>query len=190
MKKKQESSAGSKEDDVFMLAIAQGDNQAFEKLFLKHSGAVLGYAQRLLAGNRNEAEDISQSCWIKVVQAAPNYEPKNQFRAWLMTIVRNLVFSQYRDLKWEKLDASEEAKEIEDPSSSMDQLIEKSESAEQVKKALESLPDSQRIALSLWMNEDLSYEEMATQLRTTVSSVKSILFRAKENLQSKLRTQI
>ena len=83
-------------DDQLMSRISQGDQQAFQKLFDRHAGRALGYARRLLGGDRMKAEDISQSVWMKVIQAAPRYQSRGQFIAWLFTIVRNTALKDIR----------------------------------------------------------------------------------------------
>ena len=56
-----------------------------------------------------------------------------------------------------------------------------------VKGAIDKLPDAQRAALVLWIEGARSYDEIAAELKTSVSSVKSLLFRAKQNLAEKLK---
>src|SRR5687768_1258748 len=80
-----------------MKEIARGSQKAFAELFERHSKKVLGYAKRLLGGDMELAEDISQSVWMKVVAAAPEYQGRGEFIAWLYTIIRNTALSEIRD---------------------------------------------------------------------------------------------
>lgn len=66
------------------------------------------------------------------------------------------------------------------------QVLARSEIA-RVRIALDELPDAQRVVLVLWMTEDLSYDQIAAQMNVSESSVKSLLFRARANLEKKIR---
>jgi RNA polymerase sigma-70 factor (ECF subfamily) len=175
-------------DDELMQAIARGNQKAFALLFRRHSKGVLGYGVKLL-GSKALGEDISQDVWIKVVKMAPSYQATQNFTAWILTITRNSCFDYLRSQK--NLVAFDETHLSETlPDLSKQSVLEILSSADEVsavQSAIANLPDSQRAALVLWMSEDLSYDDIANQLGTTVSAVKSALFRARETLALKLR---
>ncbi|MBX9768682.1 MAG: RNA polymerase sigma factor [Bdellovibrionales bacterium] len=182
-------------DDELVAKVGKGDQKAFATLFDRHSGRMLGYATRWLGGNKSVAEDIVQSAWLKIAQSASGYQSKNQFKSWALTIVRNLCMDEHRksarqDDSWNMSDDDSGAGANFDTAdagpSVMDSLLLENEKA-RVQKALEALPEQQRVVLSAWMVEELSYEDLAANFRTTVPAVKSILFRARENMAKTLR---
>jgi RNA polymerase sigma-70 factor (ECF subfamily) len=170
-------------DDELMQSIARGESAAFAVLFERHAKVVFGYAHFIL-GETAKAEDVAQEVWLRVVKLAPSYRGEGHFRAWIKTMTRNLCFIELRNAK--RLISMVE--EDHDFASTVD--LEKELQAAQLKEdlhvALSQLPDLQRVALLLWMGESLTYEEIANQLNLTVSAVKSLLFRAKRNLEHRL----
>ena len=169
--------------------IAKGDQKAFETLFNRHSNLVFGYAMRILGGDNVKAEDVSQTVWMNIVRYASNYEERSEFRAWLKTLVRNTALNVFRSesRRMEDFSSAENAVEVADETPNIEQELLERCNAEQVKGALNKLPESQRVALVIWMTEEPSYEDMAEQMRTTVSSIKSLLFRAKKNIEEELK---
>jgi RNA polymerase sigma-70 factor (ECF subfamily) len=177
-----------KSDDELMQAIARGSEKAFASLYRRHSKLVLGYGIKIL-GSKPLGEDISQDVWMKVVKMAPSYQASKNFTAWLLTITRNSCFDDLRSQK--NLVAFDEAhvdKTLADISKeSILEVLSRSDETSAVQAAIATLPESQRTALILWMSEDLTYDDIAHQLQTTVAAVKSTLFRAREALSLKLR---
>lgn len=170
-----------------MKQIAEGSEKAFTTLFRRHSNIVLGYSSKLL-NSRSLGEDIAQEIWMKVVKMASSYQDTGQFKPWILTMTRNASFDYLRRQKF-LADAGEDfAGNSEDVSrQSIESLMAIQENISRVQKALAELPVNQRAALLLWMTEDLSYDQIAHELDSSVSSVKSLLFRARETLTAKLK---
>jgi len=182
-----------------MLEIADGNGDSFKILFDRHAGKVLGYSTRLLGGDSNMAEDISQTVWMKVVQNARNYRGEGTFIAWIHTITRNSVFDEMRKKKEELF--SENTNDELDIHHLINSSIELSvESIETellqnsditiVKQAMDELPDTQRLVLTIWLVEELSYEDIAMRMNQSIQAIKSLLFRARQSLKEKLKGQL
>ena len=178
-----------------MAAIAQGDETAFQELVERHQREVYGTIVKMI-GDYHEAEDLAQRVFLRVYRAAPRYRPEAQFTTWLYTILRRLVFNEserrartreriVEELPREDGDGPEREKpdlHHKDPSA---QLVER-ERWKTIDAAVRALPETQRLALILKIHQDLSYEEIAQILKTSVSATKSILFRAREHLKQTL----
>lgn len=172
-------------DDELMNELKAGNKHAFRELYGRHSGLVLGYVMRFCPGNRALAEDIQQEVWMRVLRAVARYEGKGQFRAWLLTISRNTAFNQLgRQLKLHDEPSESEAQIASDVDLEAS-LGDKVDSA-RVKAAIDALPDSQRVVLTLWLVEESSYEEICESTGLSEPSVRSLLFRAKKALRTKL----
>jgi RNA polymerase sigma-70 factor, ECF subfamily len=186
-------------DHELMADIARGDEGAFREIVERHQREVYGTIAKML-GDPHEAEDLAQRVFLRVYQAAPRYRPEAQFNTWLFTILRRLVFNeshrrarlQARQVQvretpgpdGEGRDLGNDAPDLRQPDPSR-QLAER-ERWERIDAALLELPENQRLALLLKAHQDLSYEEIARVLKTSVSATKSILFRARETLKERL----
>lgn len=185
----------SEEADIaWMLQVKNGDIEAFEQLVRHHQSRVVGTVAKMLGDDR-DAEDIAQQVFVRIWKSAANYNPTAKFTTWLYTITRNLVFNEIRrrsrhpqvSLEHTDPEFSSYSSDPEDPSSRspQEQLLE-TELQEAIHQAILALPESQRMAVILRRYDDLSYEEIAQVLETTVSAVKSLLFRARTELRQSL----
>lgn len=182
---------GSGDDFTLMARIADGDPHAFRALVERHQDAVVGTVAKML-GNASDAEDIAQQVFLRVWRNAKRYRPDAKFTTYLFTIVRNLVFNETRR-RSRKMEVSVEEREeqshhqMEDRSDRRpDTELLHGELQAAVDAAIESLPESQRMAVVLRRYEQLSYEEIAVVLKTSVPAVKSLLFRARTSLREAL----
>src|SRR5580658_9068313 len=83
------------QDKRLMLRIAGGDETALRELIEKRQGAVYGTIAKML-GDPVEAQDLAQQVFVRVYRAAGAYRATAQFKTWIFTIVRNLVFNEHR----------------------------------------------------------------------------------------------
>jgi RNA polymerase sigma-70 factor (ECF subfamily) len=181
------------EDIALMLRVKAGDMDAFEALVERHQHSVVGTVAKML-GNDSDAEDIAQQVFVRVWKSASRYEPTAKFTTWLMTITRNLVFNESRRRGRSRLVPLES----DDPDVPQTQHVDTSVGSPQeqmlggelrsaVDSAIASLPEPQRLAIVLRRFEEMPYEEIAKVLRTSVPAVKSILFRARNELRDRLK---
>lgn len=178
------------QEDIWIQHLAKGDQSAFNCLFSHYGDLVFGYCLKLLQ-NRDRAEDASQEVWVKVLKSAHRYEGRGRLRAWLLQITRNTCFNFFRDQKKNRAeDLSDVDVDVEDfTQDSVLNTLTEAQNIVQLKQHIQDLPDNQRMALMIWMTEELSYEEIAAQLQLSVSAVKSLLFRARQTLKEKLGAQ-
>ena len=182
------------QDIALMLAVKAGDERAFESLVERHQFRIVGTIAKMLGGE-SDAEDLAQQVFIRVWQSAPRYHPSAKFTTWLLTITRNLVFNEMRRRQRARLvpldpgDADRPPVEHADSSvRSAPEEIAEAEIQEAVSRAIASLPETQRMAVVLRRFENMPYEEIAKVLKTTVPSVKSLLFRARNDLRDRLKS--
>lgn len=179
------------EDVRLMRLVAGGDTSAFEKVIERHQALVAGTAARML-GSNSDVEDIAQQVFIRVWKSARRYVPRAKFTTWLLKITRNLVFNELRRAKRRAhvpLQSEPGAEEIplkDETNPAPDASLLEEELQRAIEEAIMQLPESQRMALVLRRYEQLSYEEIAEVLDLSVPAVKSVLFRARTELRSRL----
>ena len=185
-------------DVVLMERVRDGDMEAFQVLFNKYSGAIVKFAYRFL-GTRDRAEEVAQTAFLQLFRARKRYKPKARFATFLYRIAANLCLNELRRFdysgKIESLDVpddpdggtgmmSERLPDHDTPGPA--QRLACREAATEVKKVLEGLPPNQRMALLLSRVDGFSYQEVADSLDTSVSAVKSLIFRATATLRRDL----
>jgi RNA polymerase sigma-70 factor (ECF subfamily) len=187
----QRRSAEDTEDVRLMRLVARGDTSAFEEVIERHQALVAGTVARML-GSNSDVDDIAQQVFIRVWKSARRYVPRAKFTTWLLKITRNLVFNELRrarrraqvplqsDPGTEEIPLKDETNPAPDASLLEDEL------QRAIEEAIMQLPVSQRMALVLRRYEQLSYEQIAEVLDLSVPAVKSVLFRARTELRSRL----
>ncbi|MBL8765947.1 MAG: sigma-70 family RNA polymerase sigma factor [Planctomycetes bacterium] len=183
---------------ALMLKVRAGDHAAFARLVELHQRTVLNTVFRYV-GNRATAEELAQDVFVRVFRARESYEPKAKFETWLFRIAFNVCVnaSQYgnkrRALSIEQDGAAGdhdegEAMQLDDGSASAPlDVVEKDELRSRVRDAVARLPPQQREALLMARFGNAPHTEIAEHLHTTVEAVKSLLFRARENLRGMLK---
>lgn len=175
-------------DHALMAQIATGDEKAFRLLVERHQDAIVGTCSKML-GNTTDSEDIAQQVFIRIWKNARKYQPDHKFTTYLYTITRNLVYNETRRRSRKKTvstDQREDESHLQhpgDPHTQPDSTLLTGELQQAIDSAIQALPENQRLALILRRYDNLPYEEIADILGTSVSSVKSTLFRARTTLR-------
>lgn len=175
-------------DEALMLAYARGDAAAFDTLYQRHRGALYRFLQRGL-GNRASAEEAYQEVWTRVIAARARYQPTAKFRTWLFQVAHNLMVDSYRRRRPEDPDADVElALELrgDDARHRPEAELSAFEEHRRLQRALQALPDEQRVALQLRLEQELTLEEIAHITGTGRETVKSRLRYAMDKLRGTL----
>lgn len=175
-------------DDELMILVKQGDEPAFTELFKRHSSAVFGLCMRFFSGNRSRSEDVAQEVWCKVVRYSRTYEANGKLKAWLLQVTRNACLREIEKNQVVYEMAHEDDVDIADSFQLEEQMVE-THREQEVKAAIDGLPEAQRTAVVLWIDGTRSYEDIAREMKASVSGVKSLLFRAKQSLVRRLREE-
>ncbi|MBM3847571.1 MAG: sigma-70 family RNA polymerase sigma factor [Verrucomicrobia bacterium] len=183
-------------DAELMSKVRTGDREAFEALVTKYRQPVLNFAIRMLH-DPSEAEDLAQQTFVQVWKSAARYQTAAKFTTWLFSIARNLCLNEIRRRSRhpaDSLDASEQDSEdaprfqLPDPRAEEGSVTtSRSELFDLVEQAIRELPENQRTALLLCREEEMSYEEIASVIGTSLSAAKSLIFRGRETLKARLK---
>lgn len=170
-------------DEELLRKIVKGDSKAFESLFIKYKANVFGLSRRIL-GAQMLAEENSQEVWMKVISSAQSFQGKGSVKSWILQITKNNALNIIRKRGWEEELPEDQAEQIADENlNQMEVVLEEAARLDLVKAAVDSLPDRQRVAIVLWMQQELSMSEIAVQLDINVNAAKVLLFRAKESIK-------
>jgi RNA polymerase sigma-70 factor (ECF subfamily) len=184
-----ESLRADEEAALVQRAVA-GDRAAWRALYGAHVAFVFRVAARFL-GDEAEARDVAQDAFVQVFTRVSSYRPAGRFRTYLYRVVANRCLNERarvgRRRRASGAGGDDEAlAAIPDRAASPEEQLARAEEARTVRAAIARLPERQRLAVIYSRFEGLSYEEIARALETSVSSVESLLFRARQALAREL----
>ena len=177
-----------------IVQLQQGDEQAFKKLVDEWQDMVYNTAVGIVQ-NEDDADDITQDVFIQVYQSVSSFKGDSKFSTWLYRIVISKALDHVKKKKRKKRfafvqslfgTASEEEihpEEFNHPGV----LMENRERAAELFKAMQLLPDNQRIAFTLHKLEAQRHQDIAAIMNISVTAVESLIARAKGNLRKTLQ---
>ena len=173
-------------------AILKGDQKAFKLLVDTYQLMVVNTCYAFVH-DRDEAEDIAQDLFVQVFESLGRFRFESKLSTWLYRIAVNRSINHCKSPRGRaiKIDIDswkqqEVAQSVEMP---QQQILEEQEQIELLHKAIDKLPENQRTALILNKYEELSYKEIADVMGVSLSSVESLIFRAKNNLEKIFNTK-
>ena len=171
-------------DEDLMLAVGEGDLEAFEELVRRHQAWAWGIAYRVL-GHRQESEDVVQDAFLRLREASGRYRPTSSLKTYFYQIIARLCLDRAKKKQPRYLDVVPDV-----PASTLDAPgeMEKTQEADAVRAALDALAPQQRMAVVLRYYEGLSYQDIALALETTPKAVERLLARGRDRLQAILKT--
>ncbi len=171
-------------------------NLEFRRVFQAHKNRVFNTALGLVQ-NRQDAEDVTQEVFVTLYQTLSTFKGQSQLSTWIyrITVNKSLDFLKARQTKKRSGfivslfgSKSDDDRPIDIPDFVHPGVqMERQEAATALFRAINQLPEQQKVAFTLSKVEGLSYQEIADVLETSIPSVESLLFRAKQNLQKLLR---
>jgi len=175
---------------ALMLRVREGDEAAFREIVEATEDRLFGTIAKMLGGMEG-AEDLAQRIYLRIWQARGRYERRSKFSTWMFSIMHRLVLNERRGrARRSAVFRTPGADETPRDAVTRDLPSGEASAAElaaEIDAALAALPDDQRTAMILRRYDEMPYEEIAEILGTTVPAVKSLLFRARENLRRKLK---
>lgn len=182
------------EETELISRLKDGDYRAFRLIFDKYHPSILNCCYRFVK-SKETAEDLVQEVFVEVYKSINSFREESKFSTWLYRIAITKSLDHLKSLKRKKrfvflksifavggADAQNISSDIQNPQ----KMLEDKERLQVLSMAIESLPENQKVAFTLSKYDELSYREIAEILGTSVSSVESLIFRAKANLKKKL----
>ncbi|MEK7227223.1 MAG: RNA polymerase sigma factor [Bacteroidota bacterium] len=173
--------------------LRNGNEAAFKYLVDTYQDRVFNTAIGVVQ-NAEDAEDVAQEVFIQVFRSINQFKGESKLSTWLYRIATTRALDLLRSKKSKKRfgfiqrlfgDSNEPLLELPDfhhPGVA----LEKKENAAKLFRAINQLPDQQKLAFTLHKLEGLSYQEVSDVLETTVPAVESLMHRAKQNLRKML----
>jgi len=170
-----------------------GDQDAWAEIVRQNWRKVFNVAYKFV-GRHEEAEDLTQDIFLKIFRSLGTFDRRANFQTWLISVSRNLCIDYYRSVRKERetIDRQVTAEEVGPVSRDAGPLaaLEQRDLAVLLRRALNALPDSLRLAVMMRDIQELSYQEIAERLQLPEGTVKSRINRGRKELARQiLRTR-
>ena len=160
---------------------------ACKQLYLQYADAMYNLCLRILQ-HQAEAEDALQEAFIKIFNNIHQYRNESSIGSWMKQIVTNTCLNVLKKKKIAFDELKEDMSESKSHSDN-DSESENNFTIEEIKKALEELPQRYRVVFNLFVFEDYSHKQIADMLEISESTAKTQLFKAKRKLKELLVTK-
>jgi RNA polymerase sigma-70 factor (ECF subfamily) len=178
------------DEQILIEKLKQGDEIAFKQIVETWQSMVYNTAIGILQ-NAEDAEDVSQEVFVQVYESVQTFKGESKFSTWLYRVTVSKALDHLRKKKRKKrfayvqsLFGADNQTIIEKPDFHHPGVtLDNKERATVLFKAISQLPENQKIAFTLHKLEGLSYQEISDVMKTSVSSVESLMHRAKNNLK-------
>jgi RNA polymerase sigma-70 factor (ECF subfamily) len=162
-------------DIELMLLYQDGDQLAFNEIYLRHNSRVFSYLERRIH-NKNELDDVYQKVFVKFHRSRHLYKKKYEVLPWLYTIARSELLDFFKKKKVETVEFKEDAFTQEETKIEGIDLHEE-----------KNLSDKERTAIEHRYLKDQDFEEISKILETSQSNVRKIISRGLAKLRTKYK---
>lgn len=174
-------------DGAFVEAAAAGDREAFDELVRRHQAAIVTLV-RVLTSGHGDPEDLAQEVFVRAWRSLRGFRRDSLFRTWLHRVAINVVRTNYsRRMRLLRVIVPIGGREGESGPPDVPSGEEPMDAAlarrQIIERALASLPDDLRLAVTLRDVQGLDYKEIAAALSVPVGTVESRIFRARQRLK-------
>ena len=178
------------DEQILIEKLKQGDEAAFRQVVETWQNMVYNTAIGILQ-NAEDAEDVAQEVFVQAFESIKTFKAESKFSTWLYRITisksldhlrrkkRKKRFAYIQSLFGTRGETIIEKPDFHHPGVTLDNK----ERAALLFKAINQLPENQKIAFTLHKLEGLSYQEVSDVMKTSLSSVESLMHRAKNNLK-------
>lgn len=177
-------------DQELVAEAAAGSREAFDELVRRHQVSIVSLARALTSGSA-DAEDLAQEVFLRVWRSLRGFRGDSTFRTWLHRVAVNVIHSHHGRVSrlrrlFQVAPAGSAAQRDNDPiESAADPLDVESDVVmrDTIDKALATLPDELRVAVTLRDVQGLDYKEIASVLEVPIGTVESRIFRGRQRLK-------
>lgn len=175
-----ENKAFMDEDLDLITRTASGEREAFNEVVIKYQKPLYSLLYRMVS-NHDDAADLLQKTFVKAFTGLGTFEQRSSFKTWLYQIAINLVKNTYRDRSRNEHVPIDTVIIRRNPRT-VEMLIIK-ENRQQLREALRSLPEKQRLTVLLRLQEDKKFQEIADIMKCSVGTAKANYHHAVQKLK-------
>jgi len=173
------------EENKWLVALSNGDFNAFNVLYAKHHRALYFFALKL-SNNPHEAEEIVQSVFVTIWETRHTIDPAQSFSAYLFSIARNRFYDMLRKRITERCYADYVLQQHNLIADDLEEQIEKKEIYEIIKNLILQIPKRRQEIFRMSREENLTYRQIAEKLQISENTVDTQIRNALKFLRKEL----
>ncbi len=171
-------------DTLLLKQIADGDKDAFKKLYISYQPRLIKFCSRILQNDVALAADMADEALIAVWNSAGSFSGKSQPSTWIHSIARFRLIAYLRKSKEVLLEDDSAALALIDESALPEEEIHTTETNDELFESISKLSDKHREVIELVYFKELSVKEVAKVLSISENTVKTRMFYARNKLKS------
>ncbi len=171
---------------LLVLELSKGNDRAFRKLFDTYRNDIYSYSLSLLKSPAN-AKEIVQDVFLRVWVKRESLNPDLSFKSLVFTIARNLSFNALQKAANDKKLREEVFHQRQDDYNPIERRIQEAEFDVMRLKAIDSLSPKRKLIFNMSREEDKSYQEISTELKISVSTVKNQMSKSLDTVRTFLQ---
>lgn len=175
------------DDERLMLRVGRGDEASLAVLIERWQTPMLNFFYRSMK-DYGLAEDLTQTVFIRLYRAAGRYKTSAKFSTYIFHIARRLLINEFHKRNRRPADVTDPTGLHAVATGTTEREL--NELEEIFQQGLGELPESQRTAILLLKQQELSYAEIAEIMNSSESAVKTWIFRARQHLKQVLKTVV
>ncbi len=177
------------EDEALLIALSKGDKKAFDEIYNRYAGLLLGFFMRKMWNDREKAEDFVHDFFAKIIRKPESFDPNRSFKTWLYSVANNMCKNEYKKQEVRKNTSSglDKYYSLKDESSNVMKQVQESQFKYRFEQEMNELKEKHRDVFYLKNIKGLSIKEIAEIVEASEGTVKSRLFYATKYLSEKLK---
>jgi RNA polymerase sigma-70 factor (ECF subfamily) len=173
------------DDNVLVSLVTGGDRSAFRTLVERHQARVFYLGVKFLR-NLQDAEDFAQEVFLKAFRKLESFHGQVPFGAWLYRLAFNLAVNEYHVSRRKLTEVDTDQVPMGGRELSPEEASLRQETRDEVRQALDKLPDAYQLVIRMHFYDGMSYPEISRAAGIPVNTIKSHVFRAKRIIRSQL----
>ncbi|MBL4861825.1 MAG: RNA polymerase sigma factor [Crocinitomicaceae bacterium] len=171
-------------DESLMIAVSKGDKSAFDQIYHRYSGPLLGYFIRMLWKDREKSEDFVHDIFAKIIRKPELFDPTRKFKTWVYSVANNMCKNEYKKQEVRKniSNGLDSTYAIKDTNTNVFSEVYDNQFRHEFEKSLDALDAKHSEVFKLRHIDCLSIKEIAEVLEISDGTVKSRLFYAAKYL--------
>ncbi|TNF49761.1 MAG: RNA polymerase sigma factor [Bacteroidetes bacterium] len=176
-------------DEALMRSMSNGDQRAFDEIYKRYSGPLLGYFMRMLWRDREKAEDFVHDLFAKIIRKPDYFDMERSFKTWIYSVANNMCKNEYKKQEVRKGMSNGLVNHFSLSDTNVNVMGEVQDSffREAFERGMQSLDEKHKEAFALRHVEGLSIKEISEILDINEGTVKSRIFYATKYLAEELK---